>query len=60
MDSCRGRLNARDPPAGPTDSQYEDVLLQTLPLEYTAIRQAHLERLRTCRYSVSGGGHLRR
>ena len=44
MDSYRDRLNACDPPEGPTDRQYEDILLQALPPEYKAIRQAHLER----------------
>ena len=44
MDSCRDRLNACDPPEGPTDRQHEDILLQALPPEYKAIRQAHLER----------------
>ena len=28
MDSCRDRLNACDPPDGPTDRQYDNVLLQ--------------------------------
>ena len=44
MDSCRDRLNACDPPEGPTDRQYEDIILQALPLEYDRIRQTHLER----------------
>ena len=44
MDSCRDRLNACDPPEGPTDRQYEDIILQALPPEYKAIDQAHLER----------------
>ena len=44
MDSCRDHLNACDPPEGPTDRQYEDILLQSLPPECKAIRQAHLER----------------
>ena len=44
MDTCRDRLNACDPPEGPTDRQYEDILLQALPPEYKAIRQVHLER----------------
>ena len=44
MDSCRDRLNACDSPEGPTDRQYEDILLQDLPSEYKAIRQAHLGR----------------
>ena len=44
MDSCRDRLNASDPPEGPTGPQYEDILLQALPPECKAIRQAQLER----------------
>ena len=37
MDSCRGRLNAYDPPEGSTHRQYEYILLQALPSEHTAI-----------------------
>ena len=37
MNSCRDRLNACDPPEGPTDRQYENILLQALPPEYKAI-----------------------
>ena len=44
MNSCRDRLNACDRPEGPTDRQYDDILLQASPPEYTAVRQAHLER----------------
>ena len=44
MDSNRDRLNACDPPEDPTDRQYEDIILQALPLEYDRIRQTHLER----------------
>ena len=44
MDSCRDRLNACDPLEGSTDRQYEDIILQALPPEDKAIRQAHLER----------------
>ena len=44
MDSCRVRLNACDPLQGPTDRQYEDIILQALPSEYDRIRQTHLER----------------
>ena len=43
MDSCRDRLVC-DPPEGPTDRQYEDIILQALPSEYERIRQTHLER----------------
>ena len=42
MDSCRDRLNACNPPEGPTDWQYEDNILQPLPSEYDHIRQTHL------------------
>ena len=44
MDSCHDRLNACDSPEGPTSCQYDDILLQALPPEYKAIRQARLER----------------
>ena len=44
MDSRRDRLNACDPPEGPTDRQCEDIILEALPLEYGRIRQTHLER----------------
>ena len=44
MDSCRDCLNPCDPPEDPKDRQHEDIILQALPPEYKAIRQAHLER----------------
>ena len=44
MDSCRDRLNACDPSEGPTDWQYEDIILQALSSEYDRICQNHLER----------------
>ena len=44
MDSCRDRLNTCDPPEGPTNRQYENILLQDLPPEHKTIRRAHLER----------------
>ena len=44
MDSCWKRLNACDPPEGPTDRQYEDIILHALPSEYGRICQTHLER----------------
>ena len=44
MDSCRDSLNARDPPEGPTDRQYENITLQAPPSKYDRIRQTHLER----------------
>ena len=42
-DSCRDRLNACEPPEGPTDRQYEAIILQALTPEYDRIRQTHLE-----------------
>ena len=44
MDSCRNRLNTCDPPEGPADRPYEDIILQTLPSEYDRSCQTHLER----------------
>ena len=44
MGSCRDRLNACDPPEGPTDRQHEGITLQALPSEYDRIRHTHLER----------------
>ena len=44
IDSCRHRFNACDPPEGPTDRQYEDIILQALPSECDGIRQTYLER----------------
>ena len=43
-DSCQDRLNACNPPEGPTDRQYEDIILHALPSEYDRIRRTHLER----------------
>ena len=40
LDTCRERLNACDPPKGPTGRQFEDIVLQALPLEYARIRDA--------------------
>ena len=44
VDSCRDRLNRSTPPEGPTDRQYEDILLQALSPDYESIQRAHLER----------------
>ena len=44
MDSRRDRLNTSTPPEGPTDRQYEDILLQALSPDYESIRRAHLKR----------------
>ena len=43
-DRCRDRLNFVTPQEGPSDSQYEDIILQYLPPEYNRIRQMHFER----------------
>ena len=43
-DRCRDRLNSVTPKEGPSDCQYEDIILQCLPPEYDRIRQAHFER----------------
>ena len=44
MDSCRDRLNACDPPEGPTNRQCEEIILQALLSEYDRISQTHLEK----------------
>ena len=44
MDNFQDRLIACDPPEGPTDRQYENIMLQALLSEYDRIRQTHLER----------------
>ena len=43
IDSCRDGLNVCDPPEGPTDRQYDDILLEAFPTAYKALPQAHLE-----------------
>ena len=43
-DRCRKRLNSITPKKGPSDLQYEDIILQCLPPEYHRIRQTHFER----------------
>ena len=43
-DRCRDRLNSVTLKEGHNDRQYEDIILQCLPLEYGRIRQTHLER----------------
>ena len=43
-DRCRDRLNSVTPKEGPSDRQYEDIILQCLPPEYNIIRQTHFER----------------
>ena len=42
LDSCRDRFNACNPPEGPTDRQYEDIVLQALASEHDRIRQTYL------------------
>ena len=41
---CRDRLNPVTPKKGPSDRQYEHIILQCLPPEYDKIRQTHFER----------------
>ena len=43
-DRWRDRLNSVTPKEGPSDRQYEDIILQCLPPEYDRIRQTHFER----------------
>ena len=43
-DRCRDRLNSVTPKEGPSDSRYEDIILQCLPPEYDRIHQTHFER----------------
>ena len=42
LDTCRERLNACDPPEGPTDRQFEDTILQAFPPEYERIHTFRL------------------
>ena len=44
LDTHRKRLNALDPPEGPTDRQLEGIILQAIPPEYERIRTSHLEK----------------
>lgn len=64
VDSCRQRLNARDPPEGPTHRQYEDIIPQALAPGYKAMRQAHLDsgggEFWACHYATYDGGLLTR
>ena len=43
-DSCRNHPNTSAPPEGPTDRQYEGILLQVLSPDYESIRGANLKR----------------
>ena len=43
-DWCRDRLNSVTPKEGPSDRQYEDIILQYLPPVYDRILQTHFER----------------
>ena len=44
LDTRRERFNACDSPEGPTDRQFEDIILQALPPEYEHISTSHLEK----------------
>ena len=44
MVRCRDRLNTSTPPEGPTERQYENMLLEALLPDYESIRRAHLQR----------------
>ena len=44
MDSFRDRLSSSTPPEGPTDRQYEKILLQALSPHYQSIPIVYLER----------------
>ena len=44
LDTRHERLNACDPSEGPTDCQFEDIILQALPPVYERIRTSHLEK----------------
>ena len=43
-DRCHDRLNSVTPKKGPSDRNYEDIILQYLLPEYEIIRQIHFER----------------
>ena len=44
LDTRRERLNACDPPEGPTYRQFEDIIPQALPPEHEHIRTPHREK----------------
>ena len=44
LDTRCERLNACDPPEGPTDRQFEDIIFQALQPEYKRIRTSHLKK----------------
>ena len=44
LDTRRQRLNACDPPEGPTDRQFEDIILQALSPEYERIGTPYFEK----------------
>ena len=44
LNTRRERLNACNPPEGPTDRQFENIILQALPPEYERIRTSYLEK----------------
>ena len=43
-DRCRDRLYSVTLKEGPSDRQYEDIILHCLPPEYDKIRETHFER----------------
>ena len=43
-DRCRDRFMSVTPKESPSDCQYEDIILQSLPLKYDMILQTHFER----------------
>ena len=44
INSSRDQLNTSKPPEGPTDRQYEGIILQALSPDYESIRRVYLER----------------
>ena len=44
LDTRREHLNACDRPAGPTDREFEDIILEALPPEYERIRTSHIKK----------------
>ena len=42
-DRCRDRVNSVTPKEGPSDRQYEDIILQCVPPEYDRTHQTHFE-----------------
>ena len=44
LNTHRKRLNTCDPPEGPADLQFENIILRALPPEYERIRTSHFEK----------------